>query len=78
MNVRNIVVNGRLFRTTSRELSYQTVVAFAFDRVPGFEASVYTVTYVKAEGERSGSLTPEQSVRIAEGTSFSVTVTSNV
>jgi len=70
-----IIVNGRIRHTGSMELSYEDVVALAFDHPP--TATVLTVTYRHQATKTSGTLTPGQRVAVEERMIFNVADTSN-
>jgi hypothetical protein len=57
-------------------LTFQEVIALAFERPPTGENVVFTVTYSRAAGPRpAGTLTKDQKVKIKDGTIFNVTAT---
>jgi Multiubiquitin len=70
-----IIVNAREKKVTSATVTYEQVVALAFDPVPSGENILITVTYRGAEGKQSGTLTPGQSVEVKNGTIFDVKAT---
>jgi hypothetical protein len=70
-----IVVNGQKKNVRQDELSFSDVVALAFNPVPSGPNVMITVTYRDALGDKKGSLTDGQSVKIQNGTVFNVTAT---
>ncbi len=70
-----IIVNGREKKVTTKELSFDQVVALAFNPPPTGPNIVITVTFRNAEDQKSGTLTKGQTVTIKDGTIFNVTAT---
>ena len=71
-----IIVNGREKTVTARELSFEQIVALAFDTPPSGNNLEITVTYRKAEGNKpEGTLLSGKTVHIKDGTIFNVTAT---
>lgn len=71
-----IVVNGREKVVTSKELTFEEVVALAFDKPPSGPNIMFTVTYRRAHGNKpEGALSPGESVKVKEGMIFNVTAT---
>ena len=71
-----IIVNGREKVVTSRELSFDQIVALAFDQPQGGENIVYTVTFRRGHGNKpEGTLIEGDSMKIKEGMIFNVTQT---
>ena len=71
-----IVVNGRERTVEGNEISYEVVVPLGLDPVPTGPNVLITVTYSDARGpQRSGTLTPDHSVDIHNGTRFNVVAT---
>jgi hypothetical protein len=68
-----IFVNTRKKKTTARELTFEQIVALAFDPVPA--KALFTVTYQHGICDHEGSLRPGQKVRIKDGMCFNVTET---
>jgi Multiubiquitin len=68
-----IIVNARKKEVTSDELTFEQVVAFAFDPVP--PNSLFTVTYSGGVHHQDGILQPGQKVKIKERMEFNVTET---
>ena len=66
-----IIVNGRPKKVAGPEISFEQVVALAFDPVP--PNAFFTVTY--SHGNTGGSLTPGKSVPVQNGMKFDVTET---
>ncbi|MBI4825776.1 MAG: multiubiquitin domain-containing protein [Nitrospirae bacterium] len=71
-----IIVNGRQKVVTTKELSFDEVVALAFDNPPTGQNIVFTVTYRRGEGNKpEGTLVEGGKVKIKEGIIFNVTAT---
>ncbi len=71
-----ITVNGRQKTVTSDGLTFDQVVALAFDPVPSGPNVEVTVAYRRGHGDKpAGSLYEGQSVKVKEGMIFDVTVT---
>ena len=71
-----IVVNAREVLVKSRHLSYDEVVALAFNPVPTGPDVIFTVTYRKGPRQNpKGTLAPGESVVIKNGMIFVVTQT---
>ena len=71
-----IVVNGTPQRTDLESLTFEQVVAFAFQDPPTGPYICFTITYRGAGGRKpEGSLVEGDTVKIMEGTVFNVTVT---
>ena len=71
-----IIMNGRQKVVTEKELSFEQIVALAFDNPPTGPNIVFTVTYRRGEGKKpEGTLLPGEIVKIKEGMIFNVTAT---
>ena len=71
-----IIVNGRQKVVTSKELSFDEVVALAFDNPPTGQNIIFTITYRRGEGNKpEGTLVEGETVKIKEGMIFNVTAT---
>lgn len=68
-----IIVNARKKTVTSNELTFEQIVALAFDPVPA--NSLFTVTYSGGVHHQDGSLQPGQTIEIKDGMQFYVTET---
>jgi hypothetical protein len=68
-----IIVNARKRITTAKELSFEQIVALAFDPVP--TNALFSVTFRRGECDNEGSLQPGHKVKIKEGMIFNVTET---
>lgn len=66
-----IIVNGRPKKVAQNAITFEEVVALAFDPVP--PNALFTVTY--SHGNQGGSLTAGKSVQIRNGMKFDVTET---
>lgn len=71
-----IIVNTREKIVTAKELSYNDIVALAFDQ-PSMSPDVnYTIVYRKGENDKKeGRLVPGDTIKIKEGMIFNVTTT---
>lgn len=70
-----IIVNTREYAVEKDDISYEEVVALAFDPVPSGPNVLITVTYHRAHGNKSGELLPEQTVKVKDRMVFDVTAT---
>lgn len=71
-----IIVNGREKTVSSKELSFDEVVALAFDDPPTGENIVITVAYRRGHGDKpAGTLGEGETVKIKDGMIFDVTAT---
>lgn len=71
-----IVVNGQQKTVEAGELSFDQVVALAFDPVPTGPNVMFTITYRRGHGDKpEGTLTEGESVKVKEGMIFDVTAT---
>ena len=66
-----VIVNGRPKKVTKSVLSFEEIVALAFNPVP--PNAFFTVTY--SHGNTGGSLTPGRTVPVQNGMKFDVTET---
>jgi len=74
--VYRIIVNGRKKEATSNPLTFDQVVALAFNPVPAGPNVQFSVTYRKGPGKNpEGTLTEGQTVRIKDGMIFDVSET---
>lgn len=72
----SIIVNGRERTVENEELTFDRVVALAFDNPPTGEFICFTITYRNAGGRKSeGTLVEGEAVKVRDGTIFNVTVT---
>lgn len=70
-----IVVNGRERTVKGNEISFEAVVALAYNPVPSGEGVVIAVTFEGARGKKhEGILSAGEEVEIKNGTSFNVKV----
>lgn len=73
---RTIIVNGREKVIASKELTFDEVVALAFDPVPTGPNICLTVTYRRGHGNKpEGSLNESESLKVKEGMIINVTAT---
>lgn len=72
-----IVVNGRPKTLPKKEvLTFEEVIALAFENPPTGDGIQYTVQYTRGHGNKpAGTLVEGQSVKIKEGMEFDVTST---
>jgi len=72
-----IVVNGRQKTIPKNdELTFEEVIALAFDNPQSGDAIQYTVQYTRGHGNKpAGSLVEGQSVKTKKGMEFDVTAT---
>ena len=73
----SIIVNGRS-KTVSKndDLTFEEVVALAFENPQTGDGIQYTVQYMRGRGNKpSGTLVEDQSVKVKEGMEFDVTPT---
>lgn len=71
------VINGRP-KTVAKNanLTFDEIVALAFDNPPSGEGVQFTIQYTRGHGDKpSGTLIEGQSVKIKEGMEFDVTST---
>ena len=72
----SIVVNGRAKTVEHEDLTFDQVVALAFDNPPTGEFICFTITYRRAGGRKpEGTLIEGKLVKVKNGTIFNVTVT---
>lgn len=71
-----IIVNGKEKVVEKETLSYDEVVALAFDSPPTGENILITIIYRRGHGEKpEGSLLPGGTVKVKDGMIFDVTAT---
>ena len=71
-----IVVNGRERQVDKDQLTYQEVLALAFDPVPSGPNVYFTVTYRRGHGDKpEGTLAEGGVVKVKEGMIFNVSQT---
>lgn len=72
-----IVINGRPKTLPKKEvLTFEEVIALAFENPPTGDGIQYTVQYTRGHGNKpAGTLVEGQSVKIKEGMEFDVTST---
>jgi len=68
-----IIVNARKKTVISEEVTFEEIVALAFDPIP--PNSLFTVTYTGGVHHKEGTLKPGQKVEIKDGMEFNVTET---
>ena len=71
-----IIVNGRQITVSEKELSFEEIVALAFDNPPTGPNFVFTVTFRRGQGNKpEGTLVHGETVKIKNGMVFDVTAT---
>ncbi len=70
-----VVVNGRPRAVSAKELSFDDAVELAYPGGPRGDNWVYTVGYRRAHGDKSGSLTAGDTVKVKDGMVLDVTQT---
>jgi hypothetical protein len=70
-----IIVNTRPKLVNRGVITYEEVIALAFDPVPSGPNIQITVGYYRGEGGKSGDLLPGGHVAVHEGMVFDVTAT---
>jgi hypothetical protein len=71
-----VIVNGREKTVTAKELSFDEVVALAFDPVPAGENVMITVTFRGGHGDKpQGTLVKGETVKVKDGMVFNVRAT---
>ena len=71
-----IIVNARPHPVTAKEMSFDELVALAFDSSQRGPQIVFTVTYRKGDDKKpKGTLVEGQTVKIKDGMIFDVTRT---
>lgn len=70
-----VTVNGRQKTLTTNTLTFDEVVELAYPGGPRGDNWAYTVGYRRAEGNKSGSLSAGDSVKVKDGMVFDVTQT---
>jgi hypothetical protein len=70
-----IVVNGRRRTVDENQISFDEVVELAFDNPPSGDNVVFSVTYRRAEGNKSGTLEEGGEIKVKEGMIFDVSAT---
>lgn len=72
----NIIVKGRKKVVTSKVLTFDEVIALAFDNPPTGPNIEFTVTYRRGHGDKpEGSMVKGDTVKVKEGMVFNVTAT---
>lgn len=72
----DIIVNGRRRTVSKEELSFDEVVALAFDPAPAGDNVDITITYRRGHGSKpEGTLRPGRTVKVKDGMIFDVTAT---
>lgn len=71
-----IIVNGKQKVVAKDSISYDDVIALAFDTLPSGDGVQFSVTYTKGHHDNpKGSLVEGQAVKAKEGMEFDVTPT---
>lgn len=70
-----IIVNTREKSVPKGKISFEQVVALAFDTPPTGPNVAFTVLYRRGQGNHEGSLVPGSTVEVVEGMIFNVSAT---
>ncbi len=71
-----IIVNTREKTVTTKKLTFDELVALAFENPPTGEFICFTITYRRGQGNKpEGTLLEDESVKIKQGMVFNVTAT---
>jgi hypothetical protein len=71
-----IIVNGREKTVDTKVLTFDQLVALAFDNPPTGEFICFTITFRRGHGNRPDGTVPEgDSVKVKDGMIFNVTAT---
>lgn len=71
-----IIINGREKVVNKRELTFEEIVALAFETPPTGQFIVFTITYRRGHGHKpEGTLLPGETIKIKQGMIFNVTAT---
>jgi hypothetical protein len=70
-----IIVNGRPKETTEKELTFEDLIELAYENPPSGPNVMFTITFAKGEGNKSGTLAPGESVKVKNDMVFGVTAT---
>ena len=71
-----VIFNGRAKQVPKESLTFDEVVAYAFDNPPSGETVQFTIQYTKGPHDKpKGTLLEGQSVKVKEGMEFDVTPT---
>lgn len=70
-----VVVNGRPRVVSAKDLSFDDAIELAYPGGPRGDNWVYTVGYRRAHGDKSGSLTAGDTVKVKDGMVLDVTQT---
>lgn len=70
-----IYINGTPKVVRKDRLTFEEIVALAFDNLPNGDGVQFTVQYSRGHSNAKGSLVEGQSVQVKEGMEFDVTST---
>lgn len=71
-----IIVNGRQREVEKEEISFDEIVALAFETPPYAENTLFTITYKRGHGNKpDGILSEGASIKVKEGMIFDVRAT---
>ena len=70
-----IIVNTREHQVEKDEIGFDEVVALAFNPVPTGPNVMFSITYHRGHGNKSGDLLAGQAVKVKDGMVFDVTQT---
>lgn len=72
----SITINARAKTVTSRELTYNEVLALAFDPVPQGDNWEFPIAFRRGEGNKpEGTLSPAETLKVKNGMIIDVTAT---
>lgn len=73
-----VIVNGRPREVAGKEITFEQVVALAYDNAPPAGDTIFSVTYRKGGNENrpEGVMVEGDSIKIKKGTTFNVSATS--
>jgi len=73
---RTVIVNGQQKEVEDKDISFEELVALAFDPVPTGPDVGFTVSYAKGpDSRKEGTLVPGQTVKAKDAIVFDVTAT---
>lgn len=72
-----IIVNGRAKQVNGPDVTFDQIVALAFENPPHGAETIYTVTYRKGGNEHrpEGIMVEGDAIKVKKGTTFNVTAT---
>lgn len=71
-----VLFNGRAKTIAKERLSFEEVIAYSFDALPGGDGLQFTVQYTRGHNDKpNGTLLEGESVMVKQGMEFDVTPT---